>query len=95
MINEKKLSAKVASDIASRCLRVEKCLGIDLKSATRNQQKLESLQLNISELSMNITETRAKAHSLSATLRSAVNYFSDYMWGIKNIPHSMYFRYPK
>jgi len=36
LINEKKLSAKVASDIASRCLRVEKCLGIDLKSATRN-----------------------------------------------------------
>ena len=42
LINKKMLSPKVASDIASRCLRVEKSLEIDLKMATRTKQELES-----------------------------------------------------
>lgn len=95
LITEKKMSPKVASDIASRCLRVERVLEIDLKAATRTKQKLESLLLDISEFGMNTAETITKAHSLSATLRSAVYYFSNYMWGIKVTPHRMYFRYKK
>lgn len=93
LIAEKKMPSKVASDIASRCLRVEKVLAIDLKAATRTKHKLESLHLNISEFSMNTAETRSKAHTLSSTLRSAANYFSEYIWGIRTTPHSIYFRY--
>ncbi len=69
------MSAKVASDIASRCLRVEKALGVNLITATRTIKKLELLHLNISEFVMNTADTRAKAHSLSAILRSEPGFF--------------------
>jgi len=95
LIMEKKLSNKVAADIASRCVRVEKIFELDLKKATKNEKKLKSLHLNISEFGTRTAGTRVKAYSLVGNLRLAVNYFSEFMWGTRIGPYSIYFRYAK
>jgi hypothetical protein len=95
LINGRKLSAKVAGDIASRCVRVEKTFELDLKEATKNEAKLKSLHLNIAKFGVQTAETSTKAYSLSSNLRLAINYFSEYIWGTRIDPYSIYYRYTK
>ena len=93
LIEEKQLSKKVAADIASRCTRVEKSFGINLREATKSEDRLKSLHLEISKFGDIKAKTRERAYSLTGNLRLAVNYFAQFTWGKGLGPYSTYFRY--
>jgi hypothetical protein len=89
LVTKKKISARVAKNHSSRCRRVERIFGIDLKKAIKNQDSYVELMTKIGHFSQTEYENSVSKYAAAGTLRSAVRYLAEFILGtnaVKNYP---------
>jgi hypothetical protein len=90
LIKKKGHSKKVASNHASRCVRIEKLLEINLQKSVKDKASYTKLMLMILDHSRKQSDTPTSQYSFAGTHRSAVRYFAEYLFG-----HQLIQTYPR
>lgn len=86
------ISARVARDFNSRCLRVERALGLSLAVETESEEKFRNLMVEIQRYSQQIAASKDAAYVLTGSLRAAVRKLAIHLYGSRALSYPRNYR---
>lgn len=81
LVKKKHISEKVASNHVSRCMRIEKLLGLNLSKAVKDKASFTKLMLMVLDLSRQLYDSPTSQYAFAGTHRSAIRYFAEFLLG--------------